>query len=239
MKECKGQIHAIETMGLVDGPGIRVVIFMQGCPLRCIFCHNPETWKRKGTITMHPVEVLEKIKRYQNYFDKEGGVTFSGGEPLMQHNFLLQTLKLCKENGIHTAIDTSGVGTKYEEILKYTDLVIWDVKAYEDSLYQKITGLPIAKSLAFLKTCQNMNKKMWIRQVIVPGINDTEEYIIGLKEFLKPLRNIEKVELLPYETLGVSKYEQLNLPYRLQGVSAMNIERCRELNDLLQEGLYK
>lgn len=235
MTESKGYISSIETMGLVDGPGIRIVFFLQGCPLRCLFCHNPETWSKVGGIEMTPREVVEKIKRYKNYFGEEGGVTFSGGEPLMQKEFLLETLKLCKQNNINTALDTSGVGVDYEEILKYTDLVIWDVKAYEKEAYKKMTGLDINLSLDFLHTCQRLNKKMWIRQVIVPGINDTKEYILGLKEFLKDLKNIEKKELLPYETLGVHKYEKLNIPYRLKGIEPMNIERCNELNKLLNE----
>ena len=234
-----GVINSIETMGLLDGPGIRIVIFMQGCCLRCKFCHNPETWSVLGGITMSPQEVIEKILKYKNYFGMDGGVTFSGGEPLMQEQFLLETLKLCKKNHIHTALDTSGVGDHYNEILEYTDLVIWDVKAYESTLYQKITGQSITRSLSFLDTCQKMNKKMWIRQVIIPGINDTKEYILGLQEFLKPLKNIEKVELLPYETLGISKYENLKIPYRLKGVSPMDIQRCQKLNDILQEGVYR
>lgn len=235
MTKSKGYISSIETMGLVDGPGIRIVFFLQGCPLRCLFCHNPETWSKVGGIEMTPTEVVEKIKKYKNYFGEEGGVTFSGGEPLMQKEFLLETLKLCKQNNINTALDTSGVGTDYEEILKYTDLVIWDVKAYEKEAYKKMTGMDIDLSLKFLETCQKLNKKMWIRQVIVPGINDTNEYIIGLKEFLKKLKNIEKKELLPYETLGVHKYKELNIPYRLEGVKPMNVERCNELNKLLNE----
>lgn len=235
MTESKGYISSIETMGLVDGPGIRIVFFLQGCPLRCLFCHNPETWSKVGGIEMTPTEVVEKIKKYKNYFGEEGGVTFSGGEPLTQKEFLLETLKLCKKNNINTAIDTSGVGIDYEEILKYTDLVIWDVKAYEKESYKKITGMDIDSSLKFLETCQKLNKKMWIRQVIVPGINDTNEYIIGLKKFIKDLKNIEKKELLPYETLGVHKYKELNIPYRLEGVKPMNVERCNELNKLLNE----
>lgn len=237
MTECRGEINSIETMGLVDGPGIRVVLFLQGCPLRCLFCHNPETWGKKGNISMTPNEVVHRISRYRNYFGEEGGVTFSGGEPLMQGEFLLETLKLCKKNGIHTALDTSGVGKEYREILSYTDLVIWDVKAYEGEAYKKMTGLPISPSLTFLKTCQEMNKKMWIRQVIIPGINDTEEYIEGLIAFLKPLKNIEKVELLPYETLGVHKYKKLDIAYPLKGVSPMDIQKCKRLESMLREGL--
>lgn len=233
----KGSISSIETMGLVDGPGIRLVFFLQGCPLRCLFCHNPETWERVEKTMMSPEEVLKKVLRYKNYFGEDGGVTFSGGEPLYQSTFLLETLKLLKENGIHTVIDTSGVsnyeGNK-EEILKYVDLVLWDVKAIDEEGYKKMTGLSIKESLDFLELCQRLNKKMWIRQVIVPGINDTKEYILRLKEFLKPLKNIEKIELLPYHTMGIEKYKNLGLKYRLSGVEAMDKDRCKELETLLK-----
>lgn len=232
----KGNINSIETMGLVDGPGIRIVIFLQGCPLRCLFCHNPETWSKVENQSMTPEEILKKVLRYKNYFGKNGGVTFSGGEPLLQPEFLLETLKLCKENNINTALDTSGVnnytGNK-EEILKYVDLVIWDIKAIDKEGYKKMTSKEIDESLEFLTICQKLNKKMWLRQVIVPGINDTEEYILKLKDFIKPLKNIEKVELLPYHVLGVEKYKKMGLKYRLDGVKAMDVERCKKLEQIL------
>lgn len=232
----KGNINSIETMGLVDGPGIRIVIFLQGCPLRCLFCHNPETWSKVENQSMTPEEILKKVLRYKNYFGKNGGVTFSGGEPLLQPEFLLETLKLCKENHINTALDTSGVnnytGNK-EEILKYVDLVIWDIKAIDKEGYKKMTSKEIDESLEFLTICQKLNKKMWLRQVIVPGINDTEEYILKLKDFIKPLKNIEKVELLPYHVLGVEKYKKMGLKYRLDGVEAMDVEKCKELEKIL------
>lgn len=239
MGKCRGQINSIETSGMVDGPGIRVVVFMQGCMLRCIYCHNPETWSRKGNFEMTPEEVLEKVKRYQNYFGKTGGVTFSGGEPFYQKEFLLQTLKLCKKEGIHTALDTAGIAKDPEEVLQYTDLVILDIKAYDATLYEQITGKKIDTFLSFLDTCQKLNKKMWLRSVIVPGINDSEEYILGLKNFIQKLKNVEKVELLPYETLGVHKYKELKIPYSLEGVNAMNEQKCQKLNALLNEGLYE
>ena len=233
-----GNINSIETMGLVDGPGIRMVIFLQGCPLRCLFCHNPDTWNTKENMIMTPEEVLKKVLRYKNYFGNEGGITFSGGEPLLQPEFLLETLKLCKENGINTALDTAGVNNNIgnkEEILKYVDLVIWDIKAIDKEEYKKMTSKEIDESLEFLALCQKLNKKMWLRQVIVPGINDTKEYILKLKNFIKPLKNIEKVELLPYHVLGVEKYKKLGLKYRLEGVDAMDVKRCKELEKILLE----
>ena len=228
-----GHIDSIETLGLVDGPGIRVVVFLQGCPLRCLFCHNPETWTLNDKFLITPDKLVRHIYKYRNYFGTDGGVTFSGGEPLFQHDFLLECLKLCKKMGINTCLDTSGSCCGYEDILKYVDLVIWDVKALENDAYHKMTGQDINVSLDFLKYCQDNGVKMWIRQVIVPGINDNISYINKLKEFIKPLKNIQKVELLPYHLLGVSKYKQLGIPYRLDGVPAMDKSKCDELYKVL------
>ena len=228
-----GHIDSIETLGLVDGPGIRVVVFLQGCPLRCLFCHNPETWTLNDKFLITPDELVRHIYKYRNYFGTDGGVTFSGGEPLVQHDFLLECLKLCKKMGINTCLDTAGSCDGYEDILKYVDLVIWDVKALENDAYHKMTGKDIDVSLNFLKYCQDIGKKMWIRQVIVPGINDNIDYINKLKDFIKPLKYVEKVELLPYHLLGVSKYKQLGIPYRLDGVPAMDKSKCDELYKVL------
>ena len=224
-----GHIDSIETLGLVDGPGIRVVVFLQGCPLRCLFCHNPETWCIDDKFLITPDDLVRHIYKYRNYFGTDGGVTFSGGEPLFQHDFLLECLKLCKKMGINTCLDTAGSCLYYEDILKYVDLVLFDVKGIDNDGYKKMTGQDISNSLKFLDYCQSINKKMWIRQVIVPGINDNIEYIKKLKKFIEPLKNIEKVELLPYHLLGVSKYKQLGIPYRLDGVPAMDKTRCDEL----------
>jgi pyruvate formate lyase activating enzyme len=228
-----GHIDSIETLGLVDGPGIRVVVFLQGCPLRCLFCHNPETWTLNDKFLITPDELVRHIYKYRNYFGTDGGVTFSGGEPLFQHDFLLECLKLCKKMGINTCLDTSGSCRGYEDILKYVDLVIWDVKALSDESYKKITGNDIGISLDFLKYCQSINKKMWIRQVVIPGINDNLDYIYKLKEFIGTLKNVERVELLPYHLLGVSKYKKLGIPYRLNGVPAMDKNKCDELYKVL------
>ena len=228
-----GHIDSIETLGLVDGPGIRVVVFLQGCPLRCLFCHNPETWTLDDKFLITPDELVRHIYKYRNYFGTDGGVTFSGGEPLFQHDFLLECLKLCKKMGINTCLDTAGSCDGYEDILKYVDLVIWDVKALENDAYRRMTGQDIDTSLEFLKYCQDIGVKMWIRQVIVPGINDNVQYINKLKDFISPLKNVLKVELLPYHLLGVSKYKQLGIPYRLDGVPAMDKSKCDELYKVL------
>lgn len=236
-REILGNISSIESMGLVDGPGIRYVVFLQGCELRCLYCHNPETWdKTRERQRMSPEELIKKIVRFKSYFGRTGGVTFSGGEPLLQPKFLLECLKLCKKEGINTALDTAGVGFgDYDEILLLTDLVILDLKAVSEEDYKKITGQPMIRFKKFLADCQRLNKKLWIRQVIVPGINDNEENIKKIKDFVSQLRNVEKVELLPYKTIGVHKYEDLKIKYRLEGVPDMEEERCKELEKLLQD----
>ena len=234
----KGSIDSVETMGLVDGPGIRYVVFLQGCKLRCLFCHNPETWKMEEKNMTTAEELIDKIKRYKNYFGKEGGVTFSGGDPLCQPEFLLECLKQCKQEGIHTCLDTSGVGCNkelYPEILSYTDLVILDIKAVTPEAYKKMTGYPMKDFSEFLELCQKLEKKLWLRQVIVPGINDTEEYILELKKYIKNIKNVERVELLPYHLYGVEKYKKLGISYRLDGVPAMKKEDLDKLNQILQE----
>lgn len=231
----KGNISSIETMGLVDGPGVRLVVFFQGCSLRCIFCHNPETWNNNTKTLITVDELYEKIARYKNYFGEKGGVTFSGGEPLLQPDFLTAILKKCKENNIHTAIDTAGYGCgNYESVLEYTDLVIFDIKAIDQEGYKSITGRDIEESIKFLNLCQQKNKDMWLRQVIVPTINDNEKYITRLKEFIKPLKNIKKIELLPYKTFGNSKYDELNIKYRLKEIPDMDINKLNMLDKILK-----
>ena len=235
----RGTIHSIETMGLVDGPGVRVVVFMQGCTLRCLYCHNPDTWTldgNKDALDFTPEELVNKISRFRSYFEKSGGgVTFSGGDPLKQPEFLKETLKLCKEAGIHTTLDTSGVGFgDYEEILKYTDLVLYDVKHLTREGYKDMTGIEIDETQKFLEACKKMGTKMWIRQVVVPGKTDSEEYIRELGKFIKTLDNVEKVELLPYHLLGVNKYETLGIKYRLEGLEAMDKEACKALYKFLE-----
>ena len=232
-----GYIDSVEVMGLVDGPGIRFVTFLTGCKLRCSFCHNPEMWQKTG-LEITSEELLRRILKYKNYYI-DGGVTFSGGEPLMQSDFLIEILKKCQMCGLHTALDTAGVGgNKHEEILKYTDLVIYDIKALDSENYKKITGYEIDESLSFLNKCQEMNKKMWLRQVIIPGINDNEEYILKLKNFIKKLKNIEKVELLPYHTMQLEKYKKLNIIYPLIGVEDMDKNKCKKLEELLNKDLF-
>ena len=237
MKEFKtGYIHSIETMGLVDGPGIRVVIFMQGCPLRCVFCHNPETWNKNKNKKMTSKEIVDEVRKYRPYIEKDGGVTFSGGEPLFQSKFLLEMLVMCKKAGIHTCMDTSGTGYDKEyldDILKYTDLVILDIKAIGDKKYKEITGKSMEEFNYFVDKLIKNNNKLWLRQVIIPGINDTEEYILNLKKYIKKFKNLEKIELLPYHSMGIEKYKKLNIKYRLLEIPDMDKKTCKNLQELL------
>lgn len=235
-----GKINSIETMGLVDGPGVRFVVFMQGCPLRCKFCHNPETWKLNGKADNYtPEELIKKILNYKPYFKRNGGVTFSGGEPLMQKEFLLECLKLCKQNDINTCLDTAGSIPDCEEVLKYTDLVLLDIKGTNKENYKEMTSGNFDNSVKFIKLCEKMNKKLWLRVVIVPGINDTKEYIDELIKFIKPIKNVEKIEFLPYHTLGVHKYEDLKITYPLKGVHDMDKDKCKKLENMLKEELKR
>jgi pyruvate formate lyase activating enzyme len=232
-----GRIHSIESMGLVDGPGIRTVVFFQGCALRCAYCHNPDTWNTKTGTEISSEELLKKILRFKPYFERSGGgVTFSGGDPLLQPDFLIEILKLCKENNIHTTVDTSGYGLgKYDEILRYTDLVLLDIKHVSDKGYKDLTGRTMHGFYEFLEALKKSGTKLWIRHVVVPGITDSVYHISQLAKIIKQIKNVEKIELLPYHTLGVSKYEVMNLPYRLEEVEPADKEKVNELFKFLIE----
>ncbi|MEG1256938.1 pyruvate formate-lyase-activating protein [Clostridium sp.] len=232
----KGRIHSIESMGLVDGPGIRTVVFFQGCKLRCAYCHNPDTWHIKDGIEVTTDELIKKLLRFKPYFSRSGGgVTFSGGDPLMQPKFLLELLKKCKEHGIHTTIDTAGYGDgNYHEILRYTDLVLLDIKHINSDGYVILTGRNTKDINTFLSALRNSNTRVWVRHVVVPGYTDTEEHMNKISTIITDeIPNVDKIELLPYHLLGVNKYETMGLKYRLEGVDPMSKERCNELQDYL------
>lgn len=217
-----GKIHSIESMGLVDGPGIRTVVFLQGCNLRCQYCHNPDTWDLCAGEEMTADEVINKIKRFKPYFKNNGGVTFSGGEPLMQPEFLLELLKKCKENDIHTCIDTAGYGKgDYDEILKYTDLILYDIKHEDYEKYNEITRRKQDETLKFIKKVQENNIPIWIRHVVVPGLTDSEEHMKALKGYIDTIKNVEKVELLPFHQLGREKYKVMGIDYPLEDTEPM------------------
>ncbi len=230
-----GKIQSFQSLGTVDGPGVRYVVFMQGCHLRCIYCHNPETWDMAGGTEYTATEVFNQILRYKNYI-KNGGVTVTGGEPLLQIDFVTELFKLLKSEGIHTAIDTSGFSNidKCDQLFKYTDLVICDVKFTTDEDYIKYTGRGIFEVLTFLDKTLEFNIPLHIREVIVPNINDSEEYILSLKNLLRKYTNIEKVDLLPFRKLCLEKYEDLGLTFKLKDTAEMSKSITSELEKLLK-----
>ena len=228
----KGRIHSIESFGTVDGPGIRFVAFMQGCPMRCEFCHNPDTWDPRAKVQyeLTPEELLERVKRYRKFI-RNGGVTLSGGEPLMQAEFVSEFFRICREAGFHTALDTSGAIFSEAALraLDAADLVLLDVKTADDGLHRSYTGQSRDNNIACLEYLQSIGKPVWIRHVVVPGRTDSDESVILLENYLKPYSVVKKVELLPYHTMGVFKYRQMGIPYPLEGVPALSVARIREL----------
>lgn len=228
--EVMGSVDSIESFGLVDGPGIRTVVFLNGCKLRCKYCHNPEMWKIRDR-NMSVRELVSKVVRNKPYFrNHKGGVTFSGGEPLLQADFVIEASRLFKKEGIHVALDTAGVGVgRYEEILANIDLVILDIKHLTREGYRDLVLYDMDEFFKFVSVCQKLKKSLWIRQVVVPGVHDNEEYMQLLVDYLKTLKNIEKIEFLPYHKLGSEKYEKLGLENPYQDKEAMDEEKCRVL----------
>lgn len=239
----EGRLHSIETMGLVDGPGIRTVFFLQGCPLRCAYCHNPDSQTMFSKQQITPEEVVNMAKRYKPYYNRSGGgVTFSGGEPLLQGEFLVETLKLLKKAGINTAIDTSGYGDEryYKEILKLVDVVILDIKHFNNEGYKSLTGKSKQRFNKFLSYLDDFHGTIWLRHVMVPSITDNKESIYNLFNEVAYLADkIDRFEILPYHRLGVDKYEALNMEYTLKDVPEMDKAKAKEyeglINSLLDE----
>lgn len=232
----KAAVDSIESFGLVDGPGIRTVVFLSGCKLRCKYCHNPEMWI-KGKENVTSSELVQKILHNRPYFNRNsGGVTFSGGEPLLQIDFLLEICPMLKKEGIHIALDTAGIGIgKYDELLPYIDLVLLDIKHITEEGYLDLTGQPMDEFYKFLDSVNKNNTKIWIRQVIIPGVNDNKEYVEGLSHFLKQINHIEKIEFLPYHKMGDEKYQKLGIYNPYQEKEAMDKEKCEELYHYLME----
>jgi len=219
--EIKAKIHSVETCGSVDGPGIRYVIFFKGCPLRCVYCHNPDTWSDdKGTeITVS--ELFSDIKNYKEFMKfSGGGITVTGGEPLIQSEFIYELFKLCKKNDIHTAVDTSGnvFNENVKKVLEYTDLVLLDIKAFEDEIFKKITGKSVKNTLIFAEWLNKKNIEAWIRFVFVPTVNDDFVDIVKISNFVQRLNNVSRVEVLPFHKMGEYKWEELKLNYKLKNV---------------------
>ena len=225
----KGSVNSIETFGLVDGPGIRTVVFLNGCKLRCKYCHNPEMWTM-GDFNYTPSELASRILRNKNYFRDNGGVTFSGGEPLLQSKFIIEVCKILKKEGIHIAIDTAGVGNgDYEEILSYVDLVLFDIKYTDKDGYKDLTGHDIDDSLVFINSLNKSKARVWIRQVIVPGLMDNDKYLDSLVIFIKKINNVDRVDFLPYHKLGSDKYITLGIDYPYKNMNEMDKKECDKL----------
>ncbi len=213
-----GRIHSIESGGAVDGPGIRFVTFLQGCPLRCQYCHNPDTWKTSGGMEKTPRELFNEAKKLKSYMKfTGGGVTVTGGEPMLQAPFVLEYFKLCKSAHIHTAIDTSGFifNDTVDEILDYTDLVLLDIKHFNKEQYKVITGVELEPTLRFLQHTSEKNIKVWIRYVLVPDLSDQLDDIEALGKHLSQYNNIERIEVLPFHKMGEYKWEELGEKYKL------------------------
>ena len=242
----KGSIHSIESFGSVDGPGVRFVVFVQGCKMRCQFCHNPATWSTNHTDLMSADELLEQALRYRSYWGSEGGITVSGGEPLLQMDFLIELFQKAKKEGIHTVIDTSGnpftrnepFFQKFNTLMKYTDLLLLDIKHIDEEQHKVLAGCSNRNILDLARYLAEIKKPVWIRHVLVPERNDYDEYLIRLDEFVKSLGNVERFEVLPYHTLGIFKWEDLRLPYPLHGIEPPTAERVANANRLLHTADY-
>ena len=231
----KGRLHSIETFGAVDGPGIRTVFFMQGCPARCLYCHNPDSWDEKGGRNIEIEEIVHWAERGRPYYGDKGGVTFSGGEPLLQGEFLIQAINALKETGIDSAIDASGtyVDEFTEDAVRASELVLLDIKHPIAERFEIITGRKQESLFKLIDIINRNGKHVWVRNVVVPDINDTEEDIEALNDFMKNIRYIDKVELLGYHTMAVNKYGKLGITYRLKGVPPMDGQRLNQLKKLV------
>lgn len=236
-KENYGRIHSIESFGTVDGPGIRYVIFLQGCALRCKYCHNRDTWDINSGELRSVDDLVNRIESYKAYIlPSNGGVTVTGGEPLLQVKFVTNLFKRLKQQGIHTAIDTSGmfeITEDIKELLKYTDLVLLDIKHINDEKCKELVGHSNKRELEFAKYLSDNNIKIWIRQVLVPGITDDTQDLIDLRMFIKSLRTVEKVEILPYHDMGKHKWINLGYEYQLENIRPANAEDVKRAKELL------
>lgn len=229
------KVHSFESFGTVDGPGIRFVIFLQGCHLKCKYCHNRDTWDINGGTYKSLDDILERISRYKNYICPSGGVTVTGGEPLLQANFIIELFKELKKENIHTCIDTSGmvsITDTIKETLSLTDLVLLDIKHIDEKKCKDLVGFSNKRELEFAKYLSDNNIKVWLRQVLIPSITDNEDDLIKLKNFIKTLKNVEKIELLPYHSMGKYKWEKLGLKYELENIpdaTESDIERAKKI----------
>ena len=236
-----GNIHSVESFGSADGPGVRYIVFLKGCAMRCKYCHNPDTWAGQGEDWQTPEEVLNKALRYKNYWKKNGGITVSGGEALLQIDFVTELFRLAKEKGVNTCLDTSGnpftrqepFFGKFRKLMEVTDLFMLDIKHMDQAGHRKLTGCDNANILDMARFLSDSGKAMWIRHVLVPGITDDEEQLTSLRKFIDTLKTVERVEILPYHTLGVFKWKELGIPYQLEGVEPPTEEQVKRAKELL------
>lgn len=243
MEQIKGYVHSIESFGAADGPGIRYIIFLQGCNMRCRYCHNPDTWKcNDSTAKLYTAEeLLDKAERNKPYWRDNGGITVSGGEALVQIDFLLDLFKKAKERGINTCLDTSGnpftreepFFDKFEELMKYTDTILLDIKHIDSDKHKELTGHPNDNILDLARYLSDIGKPVWIRHVLVPEYTDFDEYLYKLREFIDTLKNVERVEVLPYHTLGTFKWEKLGISYPLEGIAPPSKDRVENARKIL------
>lgn len=219
----KGRVSSLQSLGTVDGPGLRYVIFLQGCPLRCVYCHNPETWDPAGGREYAPEELVEKVLRCRAYFGEQGGVTVSGGEPLLQAPFVAELFRQLKEAGIHTALDTSGAGDLKQaaQVLDWTDLVLLDLKFPDEAGYRRYCRGSWAQTQAFAALAGEKHVPLWVRHVVVPGLNDSLEDLRAIKAQAESLPGFQKLEWLPFHNMCLEKYQQLGLPFPLEGTPAL------------------
>lgn len=249
MKQCNeitGKVHSIESFGAVDGPGVRFVIFLQGCRMRCRYCHNPETWSMDGGEEYTADEMLKKALRYKTYWRKKGGITISGGEALLQIEFVTELFEKAKKLGIHTALDTSGnpftrepeFFEKFNRLMAVTDLFILDIKHVDDEAHKQLTGHSNQNIKDMASYLSESGKDMWIRHVLVPGLTSDEEALSRLSDYVKTLKTVKRFEVLPYHTLGVFKWEQLGIKYSLEDVRPPSKEEIGRANEILRTGEY-
>ena len=233
-----GKIHSFESFGAADGPGVRFIVFLHGCPLRCVYCHNPDTWANdKSAMELSPEEVLKRALRYRDYWGDKGGITVSGGEPLLQSEFVAELFELAHAQGVTTCIDTSGAlfrrgDAAIERLIAATDTVLLDIKAFDSKLHREVTGADNSQILDFARYLSEKGVPTWIRRVVVPGLTDGEEDLCKTGEFIKTLKNVERVEILPYHDFGIEKWRNLGLKYPLEGVPCADdalVQRARAI----------
>lgn len=241
----KGYIHSLESFGSVDGPGVRFIIFTTGCAMRCQFCHNPDTWEMSKGTEYSADELLKRAVRYRSYWGQEGGITVSGGEPLLQIDFVTELFEKAHAMGIHTTLDTSGnpftreepYFSKFKKLMEVTDLLLVDIKHIDDEQHKILTGQSNKNILDMTRYLSDIKKPIWIRHVLVPERSDKDEYLHKLREFIDSLDNVEKVEVLPYHTLGVYKWKELGYEYPLEGIDPPTDDRVENAKRILGAAL--